>query len=178
MFTAAAVAVMLEHGAPQGTSGVKFFTPDEKPVIKTDITSRVLYFDPVIKRAYVSYWGKPIVYLCKGAMPTGAEIGVTTRNKEKEEEFVASLGDTLKAAETLFRMCDNDDTSNKWHMANIRYFKEKLRDAGHIHDPMQQLGKDALLGCGRMVVEKTLNKWVQKKLSEVKKYAYLNYREI
>ena len=165
-------------------TGVKLFTPEGEPIAKDRIQSGILYLDPVFKRVYTTKrwgwdwdwgWGNSIVYPCKGAMPMGGELEVTTRNKEKEQDLIRRLGDTLKVAETLFRLSDND--TGKWNMSNVRYFKEKAVATEYVHDPMQQLGRDALLGCGRMIADKTFNKWVQKKCDYTKKYEYFNYVE-
>ena len=157
-------------------TGVKLFTPDEESIPRSSITPKIMYFDPVFQRAYLARWNVSIVIPCKGAMPMGEKISVTTRRKDVEKDLIERLGDTLALADTTFKMHDM-----AWAQADeskaVKYVRALLK-GGTVNDPMEYFGLHALLGVGRMLHWGSFVDFVKRECSVVMQYEYLEYKHV
>ena len=83
----------------QETPGIKFFTPDGRPVVKNHLVDGMLLFDHEHKMALA---GRNFHYVERGYAPkSNKQITVKVWQPEKEAAFLEEWGDTLKLGVTM-----------------------------------------------------------------------------
>ena len=121
----------------QETQGIKFFTPDGRPMVKNSITDDMILLDHEHKMALL---GHRFHYVEHGYAPkSDKQISVKLWQPEKEEAFLEKWCDTLKLGITMAMLADVQHTK----ISDFYHIRNWLRQP----EPLDAVTNKSLLEC-------------------------------